>query len=165
MVLNYQSKDNTLKIEVTGTPSKVDVELCKKAIQFYGQKLLSEKINDNIYLNLEFESFKTGACEYAFCTWEITNHNPRDFTITVKRNLSEKQMLLAIAHEMVHLKQYATGELKDYIKSNKKCRWMGKIFDTDAIEYWDHPWEIDAYGREQGLYFRFIESLNNELVP
>jgi hypothetical protein len=59
---------------------------------------------------------------------------------------------------MVHVKQYAKGELKDYLRVNK-CKWKGKIIDSDAVDYWDHPWEIEAHGREKGLYVKYLESL------
>ena len=32
-------------------------------------------------------------------------------------------------------------------------------YDLNVVEYWDHPWEIDAAGRELGLYIRFINHM------
>jgi len=62
---------------------------------------------------------------------------------------------------MVHLKQYAKGELKDYARV-KSIKWKGQVYDEDRIDYWDHPWEIEAYGRERGLYIRFYGLSKNE---
>jgi hypothetical protein len=46
--------------------------------------------------------------------------------------------LSTLAHEMVHVRQFAKGELNSTMsqwKSNKYC---------DNIEYWDQPWEKEA---------------------
>ena len=46
--------------------------------------------------------------------------------------------LSTLAHEMVHVRQFARGELNSNMsqwKSNKYC---------DNIEYWDQPWEKEA---------------------
>jgi len=46
--------------------------------------------------------------------------------------------LSTLAHEMVHVRQFARGELNSSMtqwKSNKYC---------DNIEYWDQPWEKEA---------------------
>ena len=56
---------------------------------------------------------------------------------------------------MVHVKQWARGELKDVMKGYSLCKWKGKVFDTDKVEYYDAPWEIEAFGREYGLYIRW----------
>jgi hypothetical protein len=64
-----------------------------------------------------------------------------------------------IAHEMVHIKQLATNQL--YEVSPKKFMWNGKIWKPEEYEddYYDRPWEIEAHGREKGLYQRWI--MNN----
>lgn len=54
-----------------------------------------------------------------------------------------------LAHEMVHVKQFARGELDFGLtrwKSNKYC---------DNIEYWDQPWEKEARRLQQGLVNEF----------
>ena len=62
----------------------------------------------------------------------------------------------ALAHEMVHAKQYAIGELMDG-PNYLRVRWMGKwIKSQDEKNYWDRPWEIEAYGKETGLAESFL---------
>lgn len=79
--------------------------------------------------------------------------------VVIKPRKNLKDVGLTLAHEMVHVKQYATGELRDYVKSTSLNRWQGKIIDDSKISYWDRPWEIEAFGREFGLYARFKESM------
>lgn len=33
-----------------------------------------------------------------------------------------------------------------------------KKINSDEVEYWSHPWEIDAYGREIGLLTKYVTS-------
>ena len=144
-----------MDIVTIGSPTKVKKKLCKEAIVFFGDILLSKALNSKVCLTLNFQKFKKKSEFSAFCDWEYDNNRPRDFIITVNKNLNKKRMLIAIAHEMVHVKQFAKGELKDYVKSSKS-KWCGKIYDNNKLDYWDQPWEIDAYGREKGLYYKFL---------
>ena len=75
-----------------------------------------------------------------------------------------KGLMLDMAHELVHVKQYLKNELFDYVDG--KAKYKGEIFligrsDNDAV-YYNSPWEIEAYGREQGLYKMFKTMLKNE---
>ena len=59
-------------------------------------------------------------------------------------------ILQNFAHEMVHVKQWARGELKDVMRGYSLCKWKGELVDTEKVEYYDTPWEIEAFGREYG---------------
>lgn len=140
-------------------PKKVKVDLIKEATHWFGEKLLSKRLNQKIILNLKFTdnlNKETGCI--AFCSWLDKNHKPREFEFEIDSNLNEQEMLRAVAHEMVHLKQYATGQIKDFARTDK-IKWEGKILtaknDADAETYWFSPWEIEAYGKEVGLYALF----------
>jgi hypothetical protein len=37
------------------------------------------------------------------------------------------------------------------------CKWKGKAIDLESLDYYDHPWEIEAHGRERGLFIRWFE--------
>lgn len=145
-------------IRTTGKPKKVPISLCKLAVKWYGKKLLGDRLYNNIELLIEFDNSDLGEDLYGCCDWNDTNHRARNFTITVNPNLGKRNMLLVLAHEMVHVKQYAKGEMKDYLRVNR-VKWKGQIYNDEQIDYWDHPWEIEAHGREKGLYYRFLESI------
>jgi len=68
-------------------------------------------------------------------------------------------MLINLAHEMVHVKQFSLGDLKDG-KPSTITVWQGVPFDEDTIDYWDTPWEVEAHGREKGLFARFKHHCN-----
>jgi len=140
-------------IITSGRPNKVSLKLCKEAVNFYGKILLGESLSKKVEINLKFCK---GENLFGYCEWEDDNCKPREFTVGIDKNLSKKATLMAIAHEMVHVKQFAKGECKDLYRPAKLTRWKDEYYDTDEIDYWDFPWEIEAYGREIGLYLKFI---------
>ena len=52
-----------------------------------------------------------------------------------------------------HVKQYIQDETNDQLS-----KWRGKKINSDKVDYWVQPWEIDAYGRETGLLTKFAIS-------
>lgn len=119
-------------------------------------KLLPRIKNIDIHITLKKFPDKEGA--YGYCSAESEDERldrPRYFEIEVAKNLRLRNLLETVAHEMVHVKQFARGELYE---SNRlgKHRWQGKWLQKDP-EYWDRPWEIEAHGREVGLFVRWAE--------
>jgi hypothetical protein len=81
----------------------------------------------------------------------------RDFEIEVDSSLTLRKMLETVAHEMVHVKQYARREMNDWsYKEDKYYKWKDQFVPTNT-DYWDLPWEIEANGREVGLFVRWAE--------
>ena len=58
---------------------------------------------------------------------------------------------------MVHVKQFAKGEMVDLARADK-IRWCGKMFEEKDSNYYDYPWEIEAHGRECGLFVRWAQA-------
>lgn len=75
-----------------------------------------------------------------------------------------KKIILNLAHEITHTKQYMTGELFDYVDGT--CRWRKEKYEIEDWnsdrEYYDSPWEIEAFGREWGLFKMFKKELLKE---
>ena len=76
--------------------------------------------------------------------------------MTVDITGSKRRIMETIAHEMVHIKQYAKGELVDLSRCGS-TRWLENVVDT-STNYWDLPWEIEAHGKEPGLFIRWAEA-------
>jgi len=143
-------------LRTAGKPKKVPIKLCKEAVKWYGRYLLGDRLYHKVEILIEFDNSELNTNVYGFCDWNDTNDRARDFTITVDPNLGKRNMLLVLAHEMVHIKQYAKGELKDYMRVNR-VKWKGKVYNDAKIDYWEQPWEIEAHGREKGLYYKFTD--------
>lgn len=64
------------------------------------------------------------------------------------------EMGVTLAHEMVHVRQLAKGQMK--LLPNQNRVWMGKRY-TSKTHYLDQPWEIDAFSRQELIFRRAIE--------
>ncbi len=129
-------------IEVIGG-SKSQKNHVEKMVAFCAKKLMP-KMNLDITINL---CKPTGAMGYC-CEAD----NKRTFELEIDKSQSLRALLETVAHEMVHVKQYARRELDP----NKEV-WMGKTYNPENVNYWDLPWEIEAHGREVGLFVRYCE--------
>lgn len=137
--------------KVTGTADKRLKNLLKCATEYYCGSLMSPRLIRNISISIVL---KKDLEEDGFCCIEEYNTagKPREFVIEIDKKLNKRTMLTVLAHECVHVKQYAMGELDDGMTV-----WRGRRVNSDKLPYWDHPWEIEAYGKEKGLFVRFAE--------
>lgn len=149
-----------MRIKILGKPSKLSKKETRFAAHFFAEKLLSKKISKNIDLTIRFTNLGSNH-PGAECGWEDTNIRPKEFEIAIDRNWGRRAQLINLAHEMVHVKQYATGELMDFTseKLYNYSKWRNVKYLNEEHTYWDQPWEIDAYGRELGLYKKYQHHL------
>lgn len=156
-----------MDIRIKNKPKSMKMASLKIAINLFGKKLLSKKLFEQIEVELIFvQNFNKNQKAYGICEWIDNNDRPKWFEITIDKDLSEKQIIKTIAHEMVHLKQFATGQMKDMVRT-PATRWEGKLYTVPdnydlSLDYWFTPWEIEAYGLENGLYVmykRYMQSL------
>lgn len=64
----------------------------------------------------------------------------------------QEDPLSVLAHEMVHAKQYALGEL---VEKGRSSIWKGNIIPDylpNTKEYYFSPFEVEAFGMQVGLY-------------
>ena len=117
---------------------------------------MSKRLSSNITVRLFYKKglLKDHKLE-ASCTWDDDHVAPREFVVSVDADLSKRKLLMSLAHEMVHVKQYATGQLKYYVRG-PNCRWLGNPIDDRSIPYPDLPWEKEAWTKEVDLYQEFI---------
>ena len=86
--------------------------------------------------------------------WCYEGEDNRDFYIDVDKNLTGGELIETVCHEMVHVWQSATRNMKDLPFGRKM--YMGKVYD-ETTAYEDEPWEIEAYDMQGGLLERFKE--------
>lgn len=154
-------KDNKLNITITGMVGKrKEKALLKEAAQFFAEQLMDPRMVRNLTLDIEVRSDADYEGE---CVDEDDVRNPRWFTIGLKKQ-DISDMIKTLGHEMVHVKQHAKNELRSGILIPTRgglkmtSRWQGEIWKPKAKEhhYFDSPWEIEAYGREVGLFQKWI---------
>jgi len=88
-------------------------------------------------------------------------HKPSKFIIWIspmftKKTISKmmKTLLMeTIVHEIVHVRQTLTGQMKQVVKNGKMViKFQKKYYSIDASQnYWLFPWEIEARGYERGV--------------
>ena len=119
---------------------------------------MSKRLADSLYIRVEFIDKLDENNEFdGDCGYEDEDVRPKEFVIRVNNNLKLSKKLRTICHEMVHVKQYATGEMRYMWRPARNTKFQGMLY-PDEIEYWDSPWEIEAFGREPGLYTRWIDT-------
>ncbi len=127
------------------------------AAEFYGEVLLGKRMAKNILVEIKLtKELKQKEQAYGYC--HITDDNlnrPREFMIELDTSMKHSfdQILIWLAHEMVHLKQFVRGELFDYATGN--VQWKSRTFGR--VRYTDQPWEKEAYRLEDELYEMFEE--------
>lgn len=147
----------TMEIQVTGHRSTRFKGLVERAVEFYCSRLMSKRMLNSLSIDVTFKKKLDDDEDFeAFCDYTGKDGGTRFFELEIKKGLSVRDTLTYLAHECVHVKQFATGEMKDGTVYAVTTRWKGKEINEQKIDYWDHPWEIEAYGREKGLYSKFI---------
>lgn len=151
---NYSfERGKLMKVSVKGAQSTLFRRHLKMAAEFYASKLMSKRMNESLDITLILKDNLDDNSDGS-CSFEEHDDGIRYFEIELDRSNSERQILLNLAHEMVHVKQFSLGELKDGIRPTTTV-WQGITVDDEQVDYWDTPWEIEAHGREKGLFTRF----------
>lgn len=150
-----------MQVNVSGFNKRQTVDL-RRAAELFANLLMDPRIVRSLVIDIEHSPKSDVQGE---CIDEDDFRNPRWFTIHLRGIEKDDDIIKTLAHEMVHVKQYAKNELHSGIMVPAKgglkmhSKWMGKVWKAKRKEdsYYDSPWEIEAYGREVGLYARWIE--------
>lgn len=133
-------------INVHGSVVKKHSEIIN-ASQFAIKKLMPRL--RSLYIDVELLKIKEEDI-YGYCNWIDCNIRPRMFDIEIDFNQNDKNIILTLFHEMVHVKQYVKGELKDRLNVHL---WKGERISGD-YEVWG-PWEDEAEELSEELYKEF----------
>ena len=160
-------KDKNMNITITGMIGKrKEKALLQEAAEFFADQLMDPRMVRNLTLDIEVYNNLDVEGE---CVDEDGFRNPRWFTVGLKSHEYIDVMIKTLAHEMVHVKQHAKNELQTghavAARGGLKIysKWMGEVWKAKRKEddYFDSPWEIEAYGREVGLYAKWVQYKGN----
>lgn len=139
-----------MQLSIVGCPDKTHFRpYVKRAALYYAEQLISPKLRENIYLRIKFNP-KIGVYGYAEILEYNESRKAREFQIELNPGIGAKDILKTLAHEMTHIKQYAYNETNETL-----TRWKGMRVNSDDIDYWEQPWEIEAFGKETCLFSKF----------
>lgn len=133
----------------------------RNAIEFYANSLMAPQLVTNLNIHLRYkhdlDDETVGECEVM-----SDSLNPRRFKITIKpmanTRMNRVEMFQTLAHEMVHVKQYAYKQLKFMNRSVEKTKWKGRCINQDKIKYEKLPWEKEAFAAEEMLFIEYVDS-------
>ena len=133
----------------------------RNAIEFYANQLMAPQLVTNLNIHLRYkralDDGNVGECEVL-----SDSLNPRRFKITVKPMSNTRnnriEIFHTVAHEMVHVKQYAYKQLKYMNRSAEKTKWKGRYINQDKVKYEKLPWEKEAFAKEGMLFLQYVDS-------
>ena len=130
---------------ITVTGGKPNQRKYVESIAYFCIKTLMPRMCTlNVTIKLKSLNNAMGYC--------LETDDKRTFELEVDRKLTLRKLLETVAHEMVHVKQFARREMHPSMDT-----WYGKTYNPKKTSYWDLPWEIEAHGREAGLFIRWAE--------
>ncbi len=153
-----------MRISIDGTGPR-NAAMLEEAARLFAAQLLHPRTVNKMELDIEIVNTLDVEGE---CISEDDHKNPRYFTVRLRKQAVD-EMIRTLAHEMVHVKQYAKNELGKELAMARGgkglrivTRWMGEFWAPKSKEdaYWDAPWEIEAYGREVGLHHKWVAFLS-----
>jgi len=146
-------------VTTDGTGPRNSAKL-EDAARFFAAQLMHGRMVNKMEIDIEVEQSMELMGE---CIAEDDHKNPRYFTIRLRKQ-PVFEMIRILAHEMVHVKQYAKNELSTATKikrgrgaSSVTSMWKGEWWEPKSKEdaYWDAPWEREAYGLENSLLYKW----------
>ena len=126
-------------------------EYVQRASQFYAEQLFTKQLLRHLVITLKFNKH-LDAFGYSSIEKRNTKGAAREFLIELHPYISGVEILKTLAHEFVHIKQYVEGDLND-----SQTEWKGETIDSDAMDYYSLPFEIEAFGLEVGLFTNFAK--------
>ena len=138
--------------------NKATRKLVELATWFYAEKLMGKRLMSGLEITIDLKKeLLTEEGHEGTAIWEDDGYRPKEFTIGLDTTVNHRNLLINLAHEMVHVKQWAKDEMYEYMEPHM-VRFKGEKIHLNEVDYWDYPWEIEAYGRQLGLFIRFCEN-------
>lgn len=153
-----------MRINFENVPEERQEEL-RRAAAFFAGALMPQSVVSELEIDLVFDlkTLNDGMCGNE----DDDINDPRYFTISINPALGNP--ISTLAHELVHVKQYAMNEFRTKLifadeEVKFQFRWKRKIWNAQNGEdpYFDSPWEIEAFGREVGLMARYNALMMNQ---
>lgn len=145
-----------MKVYIRSKGTDINPNLVRYATNWFAHMLMSVQMCNNLEIRIIHKNFDDrkviAETEY---NDEIESDIIRRFIIYINPFLPYHIYMTILAHEMVHVKQFAKGELKDSIRWPELTKWKNEYIEESSHHYYEYPWEIEAYGRSVGLYRRF----------
>ena len=143
--------------------NKATRKLVELATWFYAEKLMGKRLMSGLEITINLKkNLLSKEGNEGSAVWEDDGFRPKEFIIELDSTVKIRNLLITLAHEMVHVKQLAKDEMYEYVNIMGMVRFKGEKIHLELTDYWDYPWEIEAYGKQLGLFVRFCEHMDFE---
>jgi hypothetical protein len=112
------------------------------AVKLFAKKLDIHRLRTNIQVRFHHKLFVDNSHSEGLCE----SVDSRNFIIDIALY---GNWMSTLAHELVHVKQFARGELTDNLQY-----WKGK--DHSETKYWEQPWEKEARRLQKKLMNEYM---------
>ena len=145
-----------MDINVTGTRSRYVKDVIQQAADFYSTILLTKKMSSTIVLDVYLKKTLEDDA-YGFCESIINTPEFKTFSIELLRTGKLSEILTTLAHEMVHVSQFARGVLSADAPG-WAFKWKRSIYQLETksmTQYANLPWEKEALSMERDLFRQY----------
>tara|TARA_Y100000310_G_scaffold312532_1_gene359929 strand:+ start:735 stop:1259 length:525 start_codon:yes stop_codon:yes gene_type:complete len=156
-----------IKLHARNINPKCKLALYGMAEYALSRLIPSKRLRDNLTINIHLRHHSNEG--EASLDEETNRYRPRSFRVILDHHRMEMnlmtgeertdmewfvEILKTLAHELVHVKQYVMGELtwRDAGLLYKGIHHDPKLEE----EYFELPYEVEAYGKEKGLLVGFL---------
>lgn len=148
-----------MMINFHGRTTKAKREAITAAFEWVAYTLMDTKIAAELEIDLYYKKYddnNMGNDLAGSCLVIDEDPKPWLFEVFINNTLSDEDTLQAIFHEMVHVRQYAMGQLSENLMHHT---WKKKKFCKIWTTYMDRPWEKEAYKLEKVLYAQYMKEM------
>lgn len=142
-----------IKVLAHGNTNPDKVIMVNKTVKFYAKYLNITDFKYTVYIcmapKMRQKDGNNGIC---------SKTGDKEISIAVDSALALPQLLMTLAHEMVHAKQYVRGQYRGEMSRNGKMKriWLGKPV---SVAYFKRPWEREAFRREGELAMALMSTV------
>jgi|APSaa5957512535_1039671.scaffolds.fasta_scaffold99375_3 hypothetical protein len=150
---NYFLGEHVIIVDIKGqiAEKKRIIEYCENALAYFLTDL-SKQIEVNLTISKELDSQAFG-----YCSGDDSSVDIELAKVSDGFKLSIDDMMLNLAHELIHAKQFIKGELNPNLN-------IWRHADYSNVPYSIRPWEKQAYMFEDIIYNLFWKNgkINNK---
>jgi len=145
-----------LDLDMRSSDKKLLIESC---INFYAEKLNIKNKNFILIVSTVKNLRKIkGLNGYVGIVRKelLIDKSIKTYAMGLDSRIKIEDLIETIAHEMVHIKQKVLGQLR---YEGRSTYWLGKKVICSRIDYYDQPWEQEAWSKQKLLAVQIFKIL------
>lgn len=130
-------------------------EKLRHAARFFEAKLFQPKLACSLTVTIWPKLVSSTLDGYTTNT-SVGAGRPKRFSIGIAERLPLEGKIRTLAHEFEHVRQFATGELRELRSTTHYKGWIYPVAIGDVDAFISVPWELDALKREYYLMSLYV---------